>query len=171
MDPREGEQLTEFARSLRYGEVRMHGVTAKRRVAQFGWRYSFESYQLTAGPPVPPQLLGLREKAGVLAGVTPEEFAEALVTEYSPGAGIGWHRDAPHFGIVAGVSLGSPCRMRLRTGEGPERRVAAVELPPLSIYVLTGSARKDWQHMIPPVPGLRWSITFRTLRRGPAARG
>ena len=37
------------------------------------------------------------------------------MTEYRPGAGIGWHRDAPPFGIVAGVSLAGTCRMRFQT--------------------------------------------------------
>jgi alkylated DNA repair protein (DNA oxidative demethylase) len=159
--------LIEFIQGVSFGEVRMHGVAAKRRVAQFGWRYSFESYRLTAGPPVPPSLMELREKTGGMAGVDADEFSEVLVTEYSPGAGIGWHRDAPHFGIVAGVSLGGACRMRFRQGKTGEWRVAAVELPGRSIYLLTGAARKEWQHMIPPVSGRRWSITFRTLRRKP----
>ena len=48
---------------------------------------------------------------------------------------------------------------------GGARDRAAVELPPRSIYLLTGAARTDWQHTIPPVKEVRWSITFRTLRR------
>ena len=156
--------LLAFIRDLPFGEVRMHGVAAKRRVAQFGWRYSFESYRLTPGPPVPPELFELRESAARVADIDSLEFSEVLVTEYPPGAGIGWHRDAPHFGIVAGVSLGSPCRMRFRKGEVHHRESFTVELPARSIYLLTGSIRANWQHMIPPVAGLRWSITFRTLR-------
>jgi DNA oxidative demethylase len=35
----------------------------------------------------------------------------ALVNEYPPGAPIGWHRDAPQYGIVIGISLASTCRM------------------------------------------------------------
>jgi hypothetical protein len=42
--------LAEFIRTLGFDEVHMRGVTAKRRVAQFGWRYSFESYRLTCDP-------------------------------------------------------------------------------------------------------------------------
>jgi alkylated DNA repair dioxygenase AlkB len=30
--------------------------------------------------------------------------------------------------------------------------------------VMSGSAREEWQHSIPPVKEPRWSITFRTLR-------
>ena len=157
--------LIAFIKTVPFGEVRMHGVTAKRRVAQFGWRYSFESYRLTPAPPIPLELLEVRDRAAMLARVNAFEFAEVLVTEYPPGAGIGWHRDAPRFGIVAGVSLGSGCRMRLRTGGADNRRTVAVELPARSIYLLTGSARKEWQHMIPPVRQPRWSVTFRTLRR------
>jgi alkylated DNA repair dioxygenase AlkB len=147
----------------------MHGVTAKRRVAQFGWRYAFESYRLTAGPPVPDEFTALRQRAGLLADVEPAEFSEVLVTEYPPGAGIGWHRDAPHFGIVAGVSLGASCRMRFRQGKTGSWRTVAVELPPRSIYLLTGAARQQWQHMIPSVRDTRWSVTLRTLRGRPRA--
>jgi alkylated DNA repair protein (DNA oxidative demethylase) len=166
--PEEAE-LIEFVRRVAFGEVRMHGVAAKRRVAQFGWRYSFESYQLTPAASVPPALYDLRQRAAMLAKVEALDLSEVLVTEYTPGAGIGWHRDAPVFGIVAGVSLGAGCRMRFRTGEVRKWRTVAVELPARSIYVLSGSARKEWQHMIPPVHEQRWSITFRTLRRPPAA--
>lgn len=157
--------LIESIRGIPFGEVRMHGVAAKRRVAQFGWRYSFDSYRVTPGAPVPVALLDVRERAAGLANAAAPDFAEVLVTEYPPGAGIGWHRDAPQFGIVAGVSLGSPCRMRFRTGKPHSRRTVNVELPARSIYLLTGAARNDWQHMIPPVDDFRWSITFRTFRR------
>jgi len=54
VSPPEAEALVELARGLRFGEVRMHGVASKRRVAQFGWRYAFESFRLTAGPEIPP---------------------------------------------------------------------------------------------------------------------
>jgi DNA oxidative demethylase len=168
LDIPEEEELIGFIRGLSFGEVRMHGVAAKRRVAQFGWRYSFESYRLTPASPVPPALYDLRQRAAMLANVEALDFSEVLVTEYAPGAGIGWHRDAPVFGIVAGVSLGAGCRMRFRTGKVRKWRTVAVELPARSIYVLAGSARKEWQHMIPPVHEQRWSITFRTLRRPPA---
>ncbi len=87
------------------------------------------------------------------------------MTEYQPGAGIGWHRDAPPFGIIAGISLAGKCRMRFQKGTGADRQTAAIELTPRSIYLLTGRARSDWQHTIPPGTELRYSITFRTLRR------
>jgi alkylated DNA repair dioxygenase AlkB len=87
-----------------------------------------------------------------------------LVTDYSPGAGIGWHRDAPPFGIVAGISLGAEGRMRFRK-RVDHRQTAALPLTAGSLYLLTGEARTDWEHMIPPVESQRFSITFRTLRK------
>src|SRR5437868_13713992 len=63
--------------------------------------------------------------------------------------------------LASGLSLGSGCRMQLRTGQAHSRRAVAVELPARTIYVLTGNARKEWQHMIPPVRQLRWSLTVR----------
>jgi alkylated DNA repair dioxygenase AlkB len=66
------------------------------------------------------------------------EFRAALVTEYTPGAAIGWHRDRPHYGDVIGVSRLAPCtfRMRRKRDGGWER--AALRLDPRSIYLMRG---------------------------------
>lgn len=161
--------LLEFISGLDFHEFQMRGVAAKRRVLQFGWHYSFESFKLTPAAPMPEIFEPVRTRAASATAIPPEDFAEVLVTEYRPGAGIGWHRDAPPFGIVAGVSLAGTCRMRFQTGAGAGRVTAAVELPPRSMYLLTGEARTKWEHTIPPTKELRYSITFRTLRRKVAA--
>ena len=161
----EEHELLQFLRSIDFGTLQMHGVTAKRLIKQFGLHYAFESYQLTHAEPIPPNFAGIAARSAELAGIAPWEWAEALVTQYAAGAGIGWHRDAPPFGVIAGISLHSACRMRFQKGTGSDRVTAAIELPARSIYVLSGEARAKWQHMIPPVRELRYSITFRTLRK------
>jgi DNA oxidative demethylase len=104
-------------------------------------------------------------------GGKPGELADLLVTQYPPGAGIGWHPDAPQFGDVSGVSLLTACRMRFRRGRPRARETAELTLEPRSAYVLSGPARTQWQHHIPPVAQERWSMTFRTLRHPtPATR-
>jgi alkylated DNA repair dioxygenase AlkB len=62
--------------------------------AHFGLKYAYESRQALEGPPIPEYLLGVRTKLAVWAEVRAEDLVEAIVTEYAPGAGIGWHRDA-----------------------------------------------------------------------------
>jgi alkylated DNA repair dioxygenase AlkB len=161
----EEADLTTFVSTLDFRTFQMQGVTAKRRIRQFGWHYTFEGYKLTPADPIPAEFARIRARSAALIGIDAEAWAEALVTEYAPGAGIGWHRDAPAFGLVAGISLAGSCRMRFQTGAGPDRVTSAIELPPRSIYVLTGDARTKWQHMIPPTRELRYSITFRTLRQ------
>lgn len=150
---------------LEFHEVRMHGVVARRRVIQYGWKYAFDGARLTEGPELPPFLVPLRRRAAALAGVEPEAFAEALLTEYPPGAPIGWHRDASGFGIVAGISLLSACRFRFRRGPARGSERVSLVLEPRSAYVLSGPARTQWQHSIPEVDTLRYSITFRTLEQ------
>jgi alkylated DNA repair dioxygenase AlkB len=163
----EEAELLPFLSTLQMGEVRMHGVTAKRRVRQFGHHYSFESFRLSPAQAIPSEMLAVRARVAGFANMDPEQFSEALVTFYPAGAAIGWHRDAPAFGIVAGLSLGASCRMRFGKGSGAARVTTAVELPPRSVYVLAGPARKEWQHAITAVKASRWSITFRTVRRSP----
>jgi alkylated DNA repair dioxygenase AlkB len=158
--------LLERIAELEFGEVRMNGVAARRRVVHYGWLYSFTTFKVAPGPPIPYWLQPLRTRSAGAAGLDdPERLAEALVTEYSPGATIGWHRDAPPFGIVVAVSLASACRFRFRRGEGDARETVDMTVEPRSVYILDGPARTQWQHHIPPTKALRYSITFRTLRR------
>jgi alkylated DNA repair dioxygenase AlkB len=107
-----------------------------------------------------------RERSAALIERDPADLAQILVSRYPEGAGIGWHRDAPTFGSrIVGVSLAGTSRMRFqRTIEG-ERETSAVDLPPRSAYVLSGKARWSWQHSIPATKALRYSVTFRTLKR------
>ncbi len=149
---------------LEFREMKMRGVAAKRRIIDYGVKSSFETFKATPGPPIPDFLIPLRDRAARLAGVEATTLAEALITEYSPGAAIGWHKDAHPFDIVIGISLLSACRFRFRRGKVRAWETAEVLLQPRSAYVLTGPARTQWEHGIPPVKELRYSITFRTLR-------
>ena len=165
----EESDLLDGVRRLDFSEVRMRGVAALRRAAHFGWVYGYESWRIEPGPPIPDFLLPLRTRAAALAGVDDERLVEALVTEYPARAGIGWHRDAPMFGTVIGVSLLSACRFRFRR-DAASRDVRTARLAPRSAYVLDGPARTQWQHSIPPGPEPRYSITFRTLRAAKTVR-
>jgi alkylated DNA repair dioxygenase AlkB len=161
----EERDLLALLQTLPFYEFKLHGVAAKRRVLHFGLRYALDSRVLSTAPEIPSQFEPVRHRAAAFAGVAPDDFSQILVNEYRPGAGIGWHLDSPPFGIVAGISLGTTCTMRFQHGSGEEGRTAAQELPSRSIYVLTGDARNLWQHRIAPVRELRYSITFRTLRK------
>ncbi len=142
----------------------MHGQVARRTVRQFGLRYEFGSWKLGEAEPFPTALAPARAAAARLAGVAPDELAQTLVSRYPAGAGIGWHRDAPAFGKVVGISLLAPCRMRFQRGKKDERETFALDLEPRSGYLLSGSVRWAWQHSIPAAPALRYSLTFRTLK-------
>jgi alkylated DNA repair dioxygenase AlkB len=147
-------------------EFEFHGYTGKRRVVSFGWKYDFGARHLQKVDDIPPFLLPLRTAAAGFAGIQPTDLQHVLVTEYQAGAGIGWHRDKDVFGDVIGISLHAPCRFRLRrkAGDGWER--ASITAEPRSAYLLRGPARTEWEHSIPAVDALRYSITFRNLRDG-----
>jgi alkylated DNA repair protein (DNA oxidative demethylase) len=153
----------EAIQRLDFSAVEMRGQIARRRVVHFGWRYGYATWRVEPGTPLPEFLVPLQARAGALAGVEPERLAEVLVTEYPLGATIGWHRDAPQFGDVVGISLLAPCRLRFRRGPG-QRPTWEIPLAPRSAYLLRGAARWRWQHSIPPVKALRYSLTFRTLQ-------
>ena len=165
----EEQSLVRAIEQLEFAEVKMRDVVAKRRVVHFGRSYAYEIAALTSAPPIPEFLAALRQRVAEFSTRDPEEFAEVLVTDYPPGAPIGWHRDAPGFDIIVGVSLLSECTMQLRPW--PVEKLAAKRVKPLkqileprSAYILRGPSRNRWQHRIPPAKTRRLSITFRTLR-------
>jgi alkylated DNA repair protein (DNA oxidative demethylase) len=160
----EERELLRCFEALRFDPIVLHGQAAKRTGRHFGLDYDYESRTPKPGEPVPEWLLPARARAAELAGHDPEELAEILVQHYPPGATIGWHRDAPAFDTVIGISLGGSSRLRFQRGKREKRRVWELLLEPRSGYVLGGEARRSWEHSIPPTKERRYSITFRTLR-------
>ena len=148
----------------------LHDRPSRRLVRSFGLTRVAGAYDVASAAPVPVELEWLRERCAGLMGREPRELVQLLVARYPPGAGIGWHRDAPQFGDVAGVSLQMPCRMRFRHGRPRAWETAELTLEPRSAYVLSGPARTQWQHHIPPVTQELWSMTFRTLRHAAGTR-
>jgi len=163
----EERKLLGFLDALAFRPVVMRGQTAKRTVRHFGLDYDYEGGALVPTDPLPAPLHELRDRCAALMERDPADLAQILVSRYPEGAGIGWHRDAPMFGSkIAGVSLRAACRMRFQRTVGGTRRVAEIELAPRSAYLLAGKARWSWQHSIPAAKALRYSVTFRTLKRG-----
>ena len=160
----EEQGLLEAGRLLPFKEFKFHGYIGFRRVVSFGWKYDFTKAKIERSAQLPDFLFPVRERAAQLAAIAPNNFEQALVTEYRPGTVIGWHRDKSVFGDVAGISLLSPCTFRFRKKVGAKWDRFSRELAPRSGYVLRGEVRNLWEHSIPPVSELRYSITFRTLR-------
>jgi alkylated DNA repair dioxygenase AlkB len=126
---------------------------AKRRIKSYAKQTGYPSF-----------LEPFIEKAAGYAKVEVHAIEHAMITEYSPGTQIGWHRDMPPYEKIIGISLGSavPFRFRRHHDEAWERITYTAE--PRSIYSMEGPARYVWQHSIPPVEELRYSITMRTVQ-------
>jgi alkylated DNA repair dioxygenase AlkB len=157
------EALLQELRGLTFREFEFHGFLGKRRVASFGWRYDFNGGGLQKTDDMPAFLLPVREQAAAFAGMLPLNLQQVLLTEYRSGAAIGWHKDRSVFGEVVGISLLSPGTFRLRRKAGGGWQRTSLTVEPRSAYLLDGPARTEWEHSIPPVESLRYSITFRNI--------
>jgi alkylated DNA repair dioxygenase AlkB len=163
ISPADETDLVRHIEPLPFQDFQFHGFVGKRRVVSFGWRYDFNDRALQKADDIPPFLQPLRARAAAFAARPPDAFQHVLITEYAPGAAIGWHKDKAVFAEVVGVSLVSPCRFRFRREVNGKWQRAAIELQPRSIYLLAGPSRTEWEHSIPGVEQLRYSITFRNF--------
>jgi alkylated DNA repair dioxygenase AlkB len=167
LDARAESALIDTIRTLPLAAARYRQYTARRRVLSFGWSFDFSTNTLERAPGTIEPLQALRDRVARWAGLRPESLVQTLLTEYPPGTPLGWHRDAPDFGVVIGLSLGSSARLRFRPYPHVAHRrseVTVLDAAPRSVYLMRGPARWHWQHSVAPVAALRWSITFRTLR-------
>lgn len=164
--------------TLAFRPFEFHGYLGNRRVVSFGYRYDYAGRALRSADPMPDFLEPLKDIAARFSGIPAPELRQALVSEYAPGAGIGWHKDKPMFEDVVALSFLAPCVLRLRRRRDPVQGQAQVQrqaqgwmrrsvpVAPRSGYLLRGSAREAWEHSIAPMQALRYSVTFRSFRPG-----
>jgi alkylated DNA repair dioxygenase AlkB len=165
IEAHEAQALVREIETQEFAPFDFHGFLGKRRVVSFGWSYGFNGGGLRKATAIPPFLLLIRAQATSAFGLDAALFEHVLLTEYQPGAPIGWHKDRPQFGDVIGVSLVSACTFRFRKKSGARWERQTITLEPNSAYLLQGAARTEWEHSIPPAEQLRYSITFRSLKR------
>src|SRR3954465_2970365 len=160
----EERMLVEHIAGLPLKEFEFQGFLGKRRILLFGWRYDFNGRGLQQTEDMPAFLLPVRKQASAFAGLPPEPLQQVLLTEYKPGVQIGWHKDRSVFGEVIGISLLSPNAPRLRRNAGDRWERASIAAEPRSAYLLAGPSRTEWEHSIPAIGSLRYSITFRNFK-------
>jgi alkylated DNA repair dioxygenase AlkB len=150
--------------TLPFKPFEFHGYQGNRRIVSYGYRYDYAGRTLRPSEAMPGFLAPLRDIASRFSGIAAEKLKQALVAEYAPGAGIGWHRDKPMFEDVVALSFLSPCVLRLRRQDGTAWQRQSVDIAPRSGYLLHGPVRGDWVHSILPMDVRRYSVTFRSFR-------
>lgn len=159
----EEEMFLAFARKLPWENYEMHGVVALRKIFRYGVNYSFEGKDAIARD-IPKEFDFIIERGAKALNVDPSEIVQVLFTHYPVGAPIGWHRDAPMFESLLGISLASSCTMKLKAYD-PRIPMQKIDLAPRSAYIMTGESRWKWEHHIPAVKEERYSLTMRTLKK------
>ena len=163
----EESQLLGVIARLELRTLIFQGFEAKRKVASFGYSYHFDTRTISKGKPIPEELNFIVEKVAKWLSLPTDALAQILITEYPPGSVINWHRDAPPFDTIIGLSLLSDCIFKLRPyDKAKQGRKSTLSQPvmPRSLYAMKDEARSDWEHSTAPVKETRFSITFRTLR-------
>lgn len=133
-------------RDLTLRPFELFGVPAKRNVQSFIH-------------PFPSWLIDLDER---VQEVLKEKIVTILITQYPPGAGIGWLMDYPEYKSVFGISLGHECLWQMRKREEFDILKFQRIIYPRAGYILKDEARWKWEHRIRITEKERFSITFRS---------
>jgi alkylated DNA repair dioxygenase AlkB len=163
----EETQLVTLIQQYPLKNMVFQGFEAKRKIMSFGYDYHFDTRNLTKGVPIPEEFNSIILKVAHQLNISEDSIQEILLTEYGIGHVINWHRDAPPFEKIAGISLLSDCTFKLRPYDKSKQNRASVNSFTVergSLYMMEGEARQNWEHSISPLKSLRYSITFRTLQ-------
>lgn len=164
LSPAAEQHFVAAFQTLPFKPFEFHGYQGNRRIVSYGYRYDYAGRALRASEAMPDFLAPLRKIASQFSGLPSEKLEQALVTEYAPGAGIGWHRDKPMFEDVVALSFLAPCLLRLRRRDDTGWKRKSIDITPRSGYLLHGAVRSEWEHSIAPMDVLRYSVTFRSFR-------
>ncbi len=159
----EEKLLFEHIQNLDWQEIALFGQIAKRRVVHFGLNYHYANRTVKPTKPPAEFLNEVIARGANLLKKPTANIAEVLITEYPINAGINWHRDAPLFKDIIGISLNSCCTIHFRNRMDKKEQFK-LHLEQGSAYILQDAIRWDWEHRIAPVKILRYSITLRTLK-------
>jgi alkylated DNA repair dioxygenase AlkB len=168
IDANQENDLIEIIKQFELRPMMFQGFEAKRRTMSFGYDYSFDDRKISKGKNIPHEFYPLVSRVAEVCHVKQEDFSELLVTEYPVGSVINWHRDAPPFELIAGISVLSDCIFKLRPHDkAKQTRKSIISFPVAhrSLYIIKNEARYDWQHSTAPVKHVRYSITLRTLKQ------
>jgi alkylated DNA repair dioxygenase AlkB len=105
---RDEHDLVQRIRSLPLQPFQFGAFLGKRRVAWFGWRYDYSQQKLQQAEALPAWIAPVIARLEAFGDLPAGAIRQVLFTQYEAGAGIGWHRDKPHFEKVFGLSLLSP---------------------------------------------------------------
>lgn len=167
ISPEEERKLVHEIQKVELQTFIFQGFEAKRKFMSFGYDYSFEKKALSKGLDIPLGFQFLIERVATQLLIDPSKIAELLILEYPEGAVINWHRDAPPFDVIAGISLLEDCKFKLRPYDKSKQGRSSIITIPVkrrSLYIMDCEARSEWEHSTAPVKSLRYSITLRTLR-------
>src|SRR5246127_1107779 len=107
----EEKDLVGRIEKLPFKPFEFHGHLGNRRIYTFGHKYIFAGQEPRADAGIPDYLRPLTVIAGQISETPPDALDRLMVTEYAPGAGIGWGRGPPT--LLKNFSGGFFCPLRL----------------------------------------------------------
>ena len=142
--------------------------TNSRRVAHYGYYYSYDRSGLNEAPAMPEYLAKLvtNKRINTVTGtsIVDKTFEQLIINEYKPGQQIAYHTDhIKQFGpVIACITIGKSVPIKFKYGTIEK----SVEIEPGSMYIMTGDARYKWQHSLKNTSeSNRYSLTYRTVNK------
>lgn len=142
--------------------------TNSRRVAHFGYYYSYDRSGLKEAPAIPDALSSIVDGCRInkLLGknIIAEDFEQLIINEYKSSQQIAYHIDhVKQFGpVIACITIGQAVPISFKLGD----TIKSVDIEEGSMYIMTGDSRYKWRHsLVNKNESNRYSLTYRTINK------
>lgn len=130
-----------------------------RRVAHYGYYYTYNHTGLKPAPPIPDWLKDLLDPNILL--LKNIHMNQIIINEYKPGQQIAYHTD--HIGlfgpVIACITVGESIPIKFKKDV-----VKTLNIKSGSMYIMTNDSRYKWQHSLKNNSlQTRYSITYRSV--------
>ncbi|CAH6420970.1 Alpha-ketoglutarate-dependent repair dioxygenase AlkB [uncultured virus] len=169
------EEQTKILKNI-YESIKLINIGSKssRRVAHFGYEYSYNGSGIKKIDAIPDFYTNLIDNAKInkiiKTKILKDKMEQLIINEYLPGQGISQHIDhVKFFGpIIICLTIGSGCEIEFINKFTKTKK--SLYVAPGSLYIMTGDSRYNWTHSIPfknqdngIARKIRYSLTFRTI--------
>lgn len=164
-------EIEMFNKKLSNDEIELESISTKqnsRRVAHYGYYYSYDKTGLKPAPAIPDYLEKLADVERINKilrfDLIKKPFEQVIINEYKPCQEINYHTDHKVlFGsIIACITVGQSVPIKFKFGD----EIKTINIDAGSMYIMTGDARNIWQHYLKNNgKNTRYSITYRTINK------
>jgi alkylated DNA repair dioxygenase AlkB len=161
----ESQEIMDMLKIMKWTGITLSSNS--RRVAQFGYTYSYDRSGVNPTTPISDyfkKLISSTKINKIIGNKLNYEFDQLIINEYKPGHQISAHTDHVTYfdDMIACITIGQSVPISFQKNNEEK----TIDVAANSMYIMTGDSRYLWKHCLKNnTKSIRYSLTFRKVKK------